>query len=202
LELLQDSAIDVNATVMNMLGVRLGRAANTYLTIGTGTSQPKGVLTAATLGKAGLTGQTTTVIYADLVDLLFSVDKAYRDNPGARFMMNDSTFKAILKMVDSQNRPLILPYGAPLAGNIPVALFGKDITINNDVPAMGVSAKSILYGDFSKYMIRQLMQINIQRLVERYAEFGQVGFIGLMRLDGQLLDAGTHPICYYQNSAT
>ena len=202
LELLQDSAVDVNGTVMNMLGVRLGRAANAYLTTGTGISQPKGIVTAATLGKTGLTGQTTSVIYADLVDLLFSVDKAYRDNPGAGYMMNDSTFKAILKLQDSQNRPLILPYGAPLAGAIPVSLFGKPITINNDMPVMAANAKSILYGDFSKYMIRQLMQINIQRLVERYAELGQVGFIGLMRLDGQLLDAGTHPVCYYANSAT
>jgi hypothetical protein len=32
------------------------------------------------------------------------------------------------------------------------------------------------------------------RLNERYADFGQVGFIAFMRIDGNLVDAGTHPI--------
>jgi hypothetical protein len=31
---------------------------------------------------------------------------------------------------------------------------------------------------------------------------GQVGFLVFARYDGQLVDAGTHPIQYYQNSAT
>jgi len=31
---------------------------------------------------------------------------------------------------------------------------------------------------------------------------GQVGFIAFARGDGNLLDAGTHPVKYYANSAT
>jgi hypothetical protein len=36
--------------------------------------------------------------------------------------------------------------------------------------------------------------MSVLRLNERYADFGQVGFIAFMRIDGNLVDAGTHPI--------
>ena len=67
---------------------------------------------------------------------------------------------------------------------------------------MAVSAKSILFGDLSQYFIRDVMDIQVVRLAERYAEYGQVGFVALARADGALLDAGMGPIRYYQNSAT
>ncbi|MBL4702094.1 MAG: phage major capsid protein, partial [Phycisphaeraceae bacterium] len=74
--------------------------------------------------------------------------------------------------------------------------------VNNDVPVMAASAKSILFGDFSKYLIRDVLGFQILRLEERYAEFLQIGFLGFPRHDGALIDAGTKPIQFYQNSAS
>jgi HK97 family phage major capsid protein len=67
---------------------------------------------------------------------------------------------------------------------------------------MAANAKSILFGDFSNYLIREVMDFTVLRLVERYAEYLQVAFIGFQRVDGNLIIAGTNPIKYYQNSAT
>ena len=64
-ELLQDSQIDVAAFVENRLVQRIGRITNQFFTTGTGTAQPRGVVTGATLGKTGTTGQTTSVIFDD-----------------------------------------------------------------------------------------------------------------------------------------
>jgi predicted phage gp36 major capsid-like protein len=36
--------------------------------------------------------------------------------------------------------------------------------------------------------------MSVLRLVERYADYGQVGFIAFSRVDSNLVDAGTHPI--------
>jgi len=47
-----------------------------------------------------------------------------------------------------------------------------------------------------------LLGFTLMRLTERYAEYGQVGFITFMRVDGNLLDAGSNPVKYYANSAT
>ena len=78
IELLQDSNIDVVALVNNRLRERVGRIQNRVFTVGTGTGQPFGITTAATAGKVGATGQTLTVTYDDLVDLVDSIDPAYQ----------------------------------------------------------------------------------------------------------------------------
>lgn len=197
LELLQDSAFDIASYIAKALADRLGRIQNTHFTVGTGSSQPTGIVAGATSGKVGTTGQTTSVIFDDLVDLVHSVDPAYRMN--AKFMMHDSTLKVIKKLKDSQQRPLWLP---GLALREPDTINGYPYIINQDVATMAANAKSILFGDLSKYFIRDVRDVFVMQLRERYADFGQVGFVGFARADGNLLDAGTHPVTYYANSAT
>lgn len=197
LQLLQDSAFSVDGWLSAKLGERLARILNAHFTTGTGSAQPNGVVTAATLGKTGASGQTTSVTYADFVDLQHSVDPSYRRN--ARWMMNDSTIKAIKKLLDSQNRPLWSP---GIAVKEPDTILGVPYVVNQDVAAMAASAKSILFGDFSKYIIRDVLDVQLLRLQERYADYLQVGFLAFSRHDGNLLDAGTNPIKYYINSAT
>lgn len=197
LELLQDSAFDINSLIARKLGIRIARGQNAHFTVGTGTSQPKGIVTASTLGKTGVAGQTTSVIYDDLVDLQHSVDPAYRVN--AKWMMADSSLKVIKKLKDSQGHPLWAP---GIAVKEPDTILGQGYVINQDMPAMAANAKSILYGDIPSYFVRDVMEVVVLRLVERYAELGQVGFIAFARADGNLLDAGTNPVKYYANSAT
>jgi HK97 family phage major capsid protein len=43
----------------------------------------------------------------------------------------------------------------------------------------------MLYGDFSKYIIRMVRELTVIRLNERYADDGVVGFLGFMRFDGE-----------------
>lgn len=196
-ELMQDSAFDVDTLVARLLGERLGRILNQHFTTGTGSSQPSGIVTGAASGKVGTTGQTTSVIYDDLVDLIHSVDVAYR--PGAKFMCADSSVKVIRKLKDSQNRPLWEP---SLQAGHPDSILGYPLVINNDVATMAANAKSILFGDFSKYKIREVRDVTVMRLGERYMDALQVGFFAYGRWDGALVDAGTNPVKYYANSAT
>lgn len=196
-QLLEDSAFDLNGFLSRKLGERIGRIVNQRLTTGTGTAQPNGIVTAAALGKTGTAGQTTSVVYNDLVDLEHSIDPAYRKR--ARWMMADSSLKVIKKMVDGQSRPLWMP---GIAVGAPDTILGYRYVINQDVPVMAASAKSILFGAVEKYVVRRVRQIGLLRLQERYAEALQVGFIAYQRFDGDLLDAGTNPVKYYANSAT
>jgi HK97 family phage major capsid protein len=205
IELLQDSYFDLNKFLALKLGQRIGRIANQHFTTGTGSGQPTGAVTGATAGKVGITGETLTVIYDDLVDLVHAVDPGYRMNPTARFMLADSSLKVIKKLKDGQQRPLWLPYtGSVLDPDkvSPDTIIGYPYTINQDMAAMAANSKSILFGDFDKYKIRRVMDMTLLRLTERYADVGQVGFLVFARYDGQLVDAGTHPIQYFQNSAT
>lgn len=197
LQLLQDSAFDMEAYLARMLGTRVARITNTHFTTGTGSGQPSGVVTGAALGKAGASGQVATVTYADIVDLQHSVDPAYRTD--AEWMFADSTLKALKKLVDGEQRPLWAP---GIAVKEPDTILSHRYVINQDVAAMAASAKSILFGDFSQYLIRDVTGADLLILRERYADYLQVGFISFSRHDGALIDAGTDPIKFYQNAAS
>jgi len=198
-ELLQDSGIDIEAFIAQKLGERLGRIQNTYFTTGTGTSQPQGVVVGSTLGKTGTTGQTTSIIYDDLIDMIHSVDPAYRQGGKCHWMMNDMSLKVIRKIKDSQNRPLWQP-GMVLGA--PDSIFDYPYVVNNDIATMAANAKSVLFGDFSTFFVRDVMDIQLFRIVDKYIEAGQVGFLAYARADSKAVDAGMHPISYYANSAT
>lgn len=196
LELLQDSGIDIEGLVVRKLAERLGRIQNEHQTTGTGTNQPQGVVVGATLGKSA--ASATAVTYAELVDLKYSVNRAYRRE--AKWMMNDNTFGKILKLVDTAGRPLMLDYIRGMQEAERETLIGQDVIMNDDMATMATTAKSILYGAFSNYAVRIVNAGMIMRLTERYAEYGQVGFLCFERMDARLIDAGTHPIKYLQQA--
>lgn len=202
-ELVQDSFLDIEAYIQGLLAVRLGRITNTHFTTGSGTGQPRGVVTGAALGKTGTTGQTLTAIYDDIVDLEHSVNRAYRAGGRCRFMMADSSLKVVRKIKDSQGRPIFNPgYEQGTPAGAPDTLLGRPITINDDVAAMAANAKSILFGDFSKYFVRRVMDLTLFRMTDSaFTLNGQVGFVAFQRIGGNLVDAGG-AVKYYANSAT
>ena len=202
LQLVQDSAFDLDSYLARALGVRIGRIQNNHFTVGTGSSQPRGVVIDAVSGKVGTTGQTLSVIYDDLIDLMHAVDPAYRAMPSTRWMMADSSLKVVRKIKDTTGRPLWAPGLAGFAASTPDTIEGFPYVVNQDVAAMAANAKSILFGDFSNYIVRDVLGVQILRLTERYADFLQVGYLAFARADGALIDAGTHPVAYYANSAT
>ena len=196
-ELLQDSSLDIEAIIRQRLIDRLGRVQNTYFTTGTGTAQPRGVVTAASSGKVGLVGQTLTVIYDDLVDLKHSVNRAYRAN--AAFCMNDLSVSVVSKLKETTGRP-IWEYSTQIGA--PDTLLGHRVAINDDIAVMAANAKSIMFGDCSQYNIRDVANsISMRRFDDSaFALNGQVGFCGWQRSGGNLLD--TAACRAYVNSAT
>ncbi len=202
IELLQDSAFDIGAFVAKKLGQRLGRVQNTYFTTGTGSSQPQGVLTGAS---AGITAAGATAItYNDLVGLTHSVDPAYR--PDAKFMLHDNIASSLEKLADSAGRPLLNSTLNGISGVVRAGmatqpstftLLGYPVVINQDMTStIATTNKTILFGDFSNYYIREVMDITLIRFAELYMTSGQVGFLAFMRADGAMVDPGTHPVVY------
>jgi HK97 family phage major capsid protein len=198
LQLLNDAAFDFETWLAAKLGQRIGRAQNAHFTTGTGTAQPEGVQTNAVIGKTGASGQTTSVTYDDLIDLIHSVDPAYRNSGRARFMLNDATLAAARKLKDAQGRPLWEP---SVQVGVPDGLLGYGYTINQDMPAMAAGVKSILFGDFAAgYLIRDVQDVQLLRLSERYADYLQVGFLAFARTDGTPQDTAAYRA--YANAAS
>jgi HK97 family phage major capsid protein len=203
LELLQDSAFDIEAFLKDAFAIRLGRILNTYFTTGSGSNCPTGFLTAiannggtpvTAQGSAANTGGSQTgansIGYVDLVELEHSIDPLYRVL-GSRFVLHDTSLKSIKEILDKYGRPIWMP---GVAAGAPDTILGYEYAINNDMAQIAASATTVGFGPFKKYLIRRVKEMAVLRLVERFADYGQVAFVGFARYDGNLLDAGTHPL--------
>jgi HK97 family phage major capsid protein len=202
IELLQDSVIDVAAFVQQRLRDRIGRIQNTKFTVGAGTTEPFGLVTQSSVGKTGTTGQTTTIIYDDLVDMADSVDIAYLAEGDLKWMFGQTLRKVLRKIKDSQGRPIWTPgYESGITTGTPDLLLGYPIVINNDMPTPAANAKSLAFGQLQKYLIRDTMEVTMFRFEDSaYMKLGQVGFLAWARSDGNLIDA--NGVKLYQHSAT
>ncbi len=203
-ELLQDSAVDIEAFVGQRLAKRLGRITNRKFTVGagSGSSEPMGVVTASSVAKQGASGQTTTILYDDIIDMEHGVDVEYREEGNCRYMGHDNTVKAIKKIKDSQGRPLFVPgYADGYAGGFKDTLNGYEIVTNNMMPTPAASAKSLAFGDLSQYVIRDIMDLQMFRFTDSaFTTKGQVGFLAWLRSGGNLVDANA--IALYQHAAS
>ena len=202
-ELIQDSMFDIEAYINSLLSLRIGRITSKHFTTGTGTSQPHGVVTGSTLGKTGTTGQVTSIIYDDLVDLEHSVDPIYRAGPKVGFMMHDSSLKVVRKIKDAEGRPIFVPgYEQGNPGGAPDRLLNRPIHISQEMPVMAASAKSVLFGDFSKFLIREVMDLTLFRMADsNFILNGQIGFVAFNRQGGRLIDVGG-AVKHYANPAS
>jgi HK97 family phage major capsid protein len=181
-ELLRDSGLDLASEIGGMLGERIGRKETTDFTTGNGTTAPEGVVTGCSAGVTGAT--TTTITLANIMGLIGSLDYAYQQ--GASFMMHQAIWNSILQLADNQSRPLFLDL---LNGNAP-KLLGYPVVINNAMASsIAASAKTVLFGDFSKHMIRDIGDIEIIRLNERYADKYQTGFLAINRCDAKVMQS-------------
>ena len=188
--LLRDSGIDLAGMLGSALGERLGRILNTYFTTGDGAAHPQGIVTGAYLGKTA--ASATAITKNELVDLVHSVDPAYRQ--GAQWMFNDGIVSYLRQMDDGEGRPM---WQESMVAGQPTMLYGYPVVVNQSMQATVASAtKTMLFGQLSRYKVRIVGGIRLKRLEERYAEYDQAAFLAFMSADGGLLNAGQNPVKY------
>lgn len=213
LQLLNDSAFDVEGFIADRFAIRLGRGQNTAFTSGNGASSAQGILSGAggapilaqTPVFTAATGNTTAVTYANLIETQHALDVAYRRSQSGKvgWQMHDTTMKVIRKLTDTNGRPLWVPqdsYGSITSG-AQGDLLGYPVWVNNDMAVPAANAYTIGFGDWhAHYLIRDVLGFQMIRLDERYADKLQVGFIGFARTDGRVDDA--YAVSFHQQSAT
>lgn len=180
-ELLNDSAFNLEQYIANEFTRRVGKAEETAFVNGDGSGKPTGAIGAAEVGVTAAAGNAITA--DEIIDLYHSLGRAYRDR--ATWLMADSTAKVLRKLKNTTTGDYLWQPG--LQAGQPDRILGRPLAISDDVPAIGLSAKVIAFGDFSFYWIADRQGTVFQRLNELYSLNGQVGFRGYRRVDGKLI---------------
>lgn len=187
MQLLQDNAFDLNAFLVEAMGERIARATNAAFTTGTGSSQPQGIITGSVAGK---TAASATAITADeVLDLIYSIDPAYRNKESFGLMAHNNVISAIraLGIGSANDFPIFIP---SMEAGQPDKLFGHNIYYNNDMASsIATGEKTLLAADFSKFVVRSAGGIQMVRLNERYMDELEVGFVAYARKDAAVLDS-------------
>ncbi len=181
-ELNADSILNMESLLGELLGERLGRIANSKLTTGSGSSDVEGIVTNSAEGKVA--AATNAITADEIIDLIHSVDPAYRSAPNTAIMMSDETLAAVRKLKDG-NGNYLWQMGNYQAG-IPQNLLGYNVVVNQAMAGIGdgVSSKVMLFGDMSKFYVRKVGAPSIYVARERFAP--DYGILGYIRFDGVL----------------
>ncbi len=198
-QLLQDSAFDAEALLTHLVGIRLGRLTDAGYTTGTGTTQPTGIiysiqndgtpLTVTASGSSANDGVSTntgsnSIGSDDLDSIIALVDPSYR--PGAKFLAHWSVLDYLKKVKDKYGRPL---FTVSVAEGQPDKIFGYPYdwsgamqATTGGVPTSG--QPSVLFGNFDKYIIRDVLGMTMVRYNELYMPNHEIGFQAYLRTDG------------------
>ena len=131
-----------------------------------------------------MTAASATAITADeLIELQSKVKQAYQS--GACWTMHPSTFTAIKKLKDGNNRYLLQD---DVTGEFPYRLLGKPVYLSDNMPVIAASAKSILYGDYSGLSVNMRENISIEVLREKYATQHAIGVVSWFEFDSKVTD--------------
>jgi HK97 family phage major capsid protein len=198
-ELLDDEGVDLTGYLAMSAGRALGNKFGSDLVTGTGTSQPTGFMTSATIGITGTTtGKSGAAQYADLVDLEYSVIAPYRQSRSCYWIAADKTIGGFRKILDGNSRPIWEP--SAVLGS-PDLLLGKPLVADPFMPAVATGAQSVAFGDFSQFFVRLVGGIRFERSDDFLFSQDLVAFRAVLRGDGVLVDQ-TGAIKTYKGPAT
>lgn len=195
LEILQDSAIEIEPMLRARIAERMGRGTENDFAnrSSTESSGPHGIQNYSTAGGASIAVGSSNLTPEKLKDLIHAIDPAYREN--AAFMMHDDSWLIVNKLrVGSSDQFLLQP---GLQAGEPDRLLGYPVVINNSFTANLMSStnttpkRPMYFGDWSHYVVRDVQGLSIFRFNERYLNSGNFGLIGFARHDGRAVFGST-----------
>jgi HK97 family phage major capsid protein len=193
-ELLQDSAFDVESLVARKLGERIARKQAAHWVTGTGSSQPKGIL-ASSLTQDNDLDVADVIDYDDIMDTYDLLDAAYE--PNAKWLMKKNTWSQIRGIVDLNGRPLVQDALSGISGTPEKRLLGFPVIIDEGTPTLSSAGITfpVAFGDFREaYVIRRVSSLVVVVNPYSRAANGEVEFSAWERADGNIQNRGAYVI--------
>jgi HK97 family phage major capsid protein len=183
---LEDSAFQLESEITSEIVEQFEVLEGTEFVAGNGVGKAEGFLTNAVVAAAFVETAGSNVIAADdMVGLQYALKEGYARN--ATWVMKRTTVKTVRILKEATTNAYIWQPGLQLGQ--PASLLGNPVVECVDMPSGLVDAQlEVAFGDFRRgYLIGDRIGIEIQRLNEKYAEYGQVGFLARKRFNGQVV---------------
>ncbi|MFF7361084.1 phage major capsid protein [Streptomyces sp. NPDC008125] len=178
-EFATDQVLDLVGFLVSDAGPAIGDAMARHFLTGTGTGQPRGILTDASPANATFaTTDTDTTVSDALIDLFYEVPSSYRAN--AKFVVNDLRAAQMRKLKGADGQYLwqsSVQVGAPDTFN------GKAVETDEGMPV-----DKVLFADLSKYRVRFSGPLRVDRSTDVKFSTDQIVYRFLQRADGLLVD--------------
>lgn len=180
--LINNAAFDVVGYVVSKVSLAIARFLEHEALLGTGSAACQGVLVGAT---QKVTAAAATAITTDeLIDLQLKVAQQYQDN--AAWIVNVETLAALRKLKDKEGEYLLTK---DLTMGFGYMLLGKHVYLSDAMPKIEANAKPIVYGDFSGLFSNLRPSIEMNVLLEKFADEHAVGVVTWYEVDMKVVEA-------------
>jgi HK97 family phage major capsid protein len=176
----------VEQFVIDRLAYKFGVTEEKAFMTGSGAQQPLGLFTASADGvptsRDVSTGNTdTTITFDGLINAKYSLKGQYWAN--SDWLFHRDAIKMLAKIKNGEGQYI---WRESVRSGEPDTLLGRPLMMSEYAPNTFTTGLYVgMFGDFSHYWIADAMDMELQRLVELYAETNQIGLIGRMKMDGQ-----------------
>ena len=179
--LINNAQFDVVSYVISKVSLAIARFLEKEALLGAGGSACEGVLVGAS--QIVKTASATAIVADELIDLQMAVPQQYQE--GACWIMSLNTLKAIRKLKDGDgdyllNKDLTMGFG--------YALLGKHVYISDNMPEIGATNKVVVYGDMSGLYSNLRPSIEMQMLMEKYADEHAIGVVTWFEVDTKVIE--------------
>ncbi|QEX18505.1 phage capsid protein [Hypericibacter terrae] len=184
-KLLRISSLPIEQIVSDRLAYKFAVTQEKAYLTGDGVKKPLGVFTASNdgipTGRDVSTGNDATQIKFDgLIEAKFAVKGQYWNK--ASWLFHRDGVKQITKLKDGEGQYI---WRQSVREGEPDMLLGRPLDMSEYAPNTFTSGLYVgMFGDFSWYWIVDALDMQVQRLVELYAESNQDGIIGRYEGDG------------------
>jgi HK97 family phage major capsid protein len=187
-KLIDDAAIDIEAWLADKVGEVFARKEGAAFISGTGTGQPRGILTYDTGTSWGQVEQVKSgvngVVTADsLISVYYALKSEYASR--ASFLMHRSTIQAVRLLKEGSTNQYLWQPG--LSAGAPDTLLGVPVIHAADMPIPATGSLSVAVGDFSRaYQIVDRTGIRVLR--DPFTDKPFVKFYTTMRVGGDVVN--------------
>lgn len=189
-ELVEDSVLDIEALIGQVLGRNMANYVGLDLTTGSGTSQPRGVRTVVTAGGAARRvdsaagGLFPTTDFDKFFDVIALLKPGYRRN--GKWLVNDTAMFSLRKVKMGS----VYAWEPNLQGaGEPDRFLGYPILTDPNIPAPGTAAGiTAIFGDFSAYYVRFVRDVRVEWSMEYAWVNDLLSVKAVLRADGDAID--------------